>query len=234
MPPGSARKALLLRVGIDRGTGGALAPIFADGRFEYVPIPEPGATGYPSTFAALPARCGGSLAVFVPRRTAGLHPHIDPDFVAWTYGDAAPNKRCQLLRLGPGDPLVFYAGLEPRPAEDIPRLYVIGWHGRGGPQSRPAGDPRRPGIAQAFREHRSFFARPARPAIRTCRWPAARESPSAARPTARGWRGSSAARSRRIWLPGVAAPGYRTLAARPSASCARKLVAARAGGSRRR
>jgi Nucleotide modification associated domain 3 len=35
-----ARKALLLRVGIDRGTGGGLGPIFPDGTFEYVPIPE--------------------------------------------------------------------------------------------------------------------------------------------------------------------------------------------------
>jgi hypothetical protein len=34
------RKALLLRVGIDRGTGGALSRIFADGGFEYLPIPE--------------------------------------------------------------------------------------------------------------------------------------------------------------------------------------------------
>src|SRR5207237_1564496 len=34
------RKALLLRVGIDRGAGGILAPIFPDGSFEYVPPPE--------------------------------------------------------------------------------------------------------------------------------------------------------------------------------------------------
>ena len=33
-------KALLLRVGINRGTGSALAPIFADGSFEDIPIPE--------------------------------------------------------------------------------------------------------------------------------------------------------------------------------------------------
>ena len=33
-------KALLLRVGIDKGTDGALAPIFKDGSFEYIPISE--------------------------------------------------------------------------------------------------------------------------------------------------------------------------------------------------
>lgn len=36
----TANKALLLRVGMDRGTGGALGPIFDDGSFEYTPIPE--------------------------------------------------------------------------------------------------------------------------------------------------------------------------------------------------
>ena len=42
--------ALLLRVGIDKGCGGTLAPIFDDGSFEFVPIPEsvsaPGALTY--------------------------------------------------------------------------------------------------------------------------------------------------------------------------------------------
>lgn len=33
-------KAMLLRVGIDKGCGGVLAPIFEDGSFEYIPIPE--------------------------------------------------------------------------------------------------------------------------------------------------------------------------------------------------
>lgn len=31
---------MLLRVGIDKGCGGALSPIFKDGSFEYIPIPE--------------------------------------------------------------------------------------------------------------------------------------------------------------------------------------------------
>jgi hypothetical protein len=37
---GGVRKILLLRVGIDMGCGGTLGPIFQDGTFEYVPIPE--------------------------------------------------------------------------------------------------------------------------------------------------------------------------------------------------
>lgn len=147
MPPG--RKALLLRVGIDRGTGGTLAPIFADGRFKYVPIPEEGPTRCPYIFAILPVRRGNSLAAFLPRRIAGRHPHADPDFDTFTYGDAAPRKRRQLLRLAPGDLLVFYAGLTPWSAEDIPRLFVIGWlavkevHDLGAPQIRTDPELRR-------------------------------------------------------------------------------------------
>jgi hypothetical protein len=37
------------------------------------------------------------------------------------------HKRRQLLRLEAGDLLVFYAGLEPWPKQDIPRLFAIGW-----------------------------------------------------------------------------------------------------------
>ena len=67
-----------------------------------------------------------SLALVLPPRLAGRHPHVDPDFSTATYGDAAPRKRRQLLRLAPGDMLVFYAGLVPRPVEDRPRLFAIG------------------------------------------------------------------------------------------------------------
>lgn len=31
---------MLLRVGIDKGAGGALSPIFEDGTFEFIPIPK--------------------------------------------------------------------------------------------------------------------------------------------------------------------------------------------------
>lgn len=121
------RNALLLRVGIDRGTGGALSPIFGDGSFEYIPIPEAEPTRSPFTFATLPTRRASSLAALLPPRIASLAPHVDPDFTSFAYGDAAPRKRNQLLRLGPGDLLVFYSGLMPWPIEDIPRLFTIGW-----------------------------------------------------------------------------------------------------------
>ena len=123
---GDSGKALLLRVGIDRGAGGALAPIFQDGRFEYVPIPETSATRSPLTYATLPGRRVSSLATVLPPRLALRRPHLDPDFAAAAYGDAALGKRRQLLRLSRGDVIVFYAGLAPRPPEDRPRLFAIG------------------------------------------------------------------------------------------------------------
>lgn len=122
----SSRKALLLRVGMDRGTGGALGPVFRDGSFEYIPIPEAIPTRCRLTYATLPGRHLRALATVLPARLAQRHPHIDPDFRTATYGDAAPQKRRQLLRLAPGDLLVFYAGLSPRPPEDNPRLFAIG------------------------------------------------------------------------------------------------------------
>jgi Nucleotide modification associated domain 3 len=125
-PDASSRKALLLRVGMDRGTGGALGPIFRDGTFEYIPIPEAVPTRCSLTYATLPGRHVPSLAAVLPARLAERHPHIDPDFRTATYGDAAPRKRRQLLRLAPGDMLLFYTGLAPRPPEDRPRLFATG------------------------------------------------------------------------------------------------------------
>jgi hypothetical protein len=123
----AARKALLLRVGMDRGAGGALGPIFDDGTFEYIPIPEREETSDDRTYATLIGSRGLPLADFLPPRLAQVHPHVDPDFQSETYGDALPRKRRQLSRLEPHDLLVFYCGLAPYPREDTPRLFVIAY-----------------------------------------------------------------------------------------------------------
>jgi hypothetical protein len=122
-------KALLLRVGIDSGCGGTLGPIFSDGTFEYVPIPE--SPQYESQrscyFRDLPARHGGMLAQYVPVRYREAAAHYDPEFETFTYGDPTRNKRAQILRLEYGDLLVFYAGLRPLGFQDKSRLYFIGY-----------------------------------------------------------------------------------------------------------
>ena len=61
-----AMKALLLRVGIDKGCGGTLAPIFDDGSFEFVPIPESVPAPGASTYNDRIGRKGKRLSAYVP------------------------------------------------------------------------------------------------------------------------------------------------------------------------
>jgi hypothetical protein len=119
---------LLLRIGMDLGFGG-LGPLFPDGTFEYVPIPDdPSRISERSLFFRdIPARSGGSVARFVPARHKESPAHYDPEFDTFTYGDPTRNKRRQLLRLGKGDMLVFYAGLRPPEETRGSKLYIIGY-----------------------------------------------------------------------------------------------------------
>lgn len=104
-------KILFLRVGIDRGCGGTLSPIFEDGSFEYVPIPEFSEVAPEKglTYSDLPARSGGTLARFSGSTRLT---HYDPEFETFTYGEPSEPKRSQLLRLAEDDYLVFYAGFQ--------------------------------------------------------------------------------------------------------------------------
>jgi hypothetical protein len=104
-------KTIFLRVGIDRGCGRTLSPRFADGTFEYVPIPESCELlpGRGVAYSDLAARHGGTMD-----RHAGLagFTHYDPEFETFTYGEPSEPKRSQLMRLSTGDYLVFYSGFQ--------------------------------------------------------------------------------------------------------------------------
>jgi hypothetical protein len=120
-------KALLLRVGIDKGCGGTLAPIFDDGSFEFIPIPEgvpaPGAATYNERIG----RRGKRLSAYVPSSIKNAPMHEDPEFLTCTYGDPTL-KRYYLLKLVKGDLLVFYAGLQPYATDNYKEaLYIIGY-----------------------------------------------------------------------------------------------------------
>lgn len=119
---------LLLRVGMDLGFGG-LGPLFPDGTFEFVPIPDDPSQTSDRTlyYRDIPARSGGSIARFVPARHRHSPAHYDPEFETFTYGDPTKNKRRQILRLGSGDLLVFYAGLRPPEQTQGSKLYIIGY-----------------------------------------------------------------------------------------------------------
>ena len=108
-------RALLVRVGADCTDAGGRwnGPVDATtGAFAYVPIPEPEPVlpGLETPFVRWgPAveRLGASLPVPLHDRIA----HADPDFDRLTYGDRRERGRQIREKLGPGDLLVFYAGL---------------------------------------------------------------------------------------------------------------------------
>lgn len=120
-------KGILLRVGIDTGAGGCTAPIFEDNSFEFIPIPEFRATSEERLYVNMVGRVGKKITDFVPKKIKYSHPHYDPEFETFTYGDPTKTKRNQLSKLSPGDLLIFYAGLKRIGSKDKPRLFVIGY-----------------------------------------------------------------------------------------------------------
>lgn len=121
-------KALLLRIGIDKGTDGTLGPIFHDGSFEYIPISEGDPDSHEDrTYKNTIGRTGKPLSAYLPERIGNRTMHFDPEFETFTYGDPTP-KRKYLLKLSKGDLLVFYAGLAPFDnKKHRTALYIIGY-----------------------------------------------------------------------------------------------------------
>lgn len=120
---------MLLRVGIDSGSGGIQGPIFEDGSFEYIPIPD--MRGIDTrTYGNTPGRYASVLADYFPerRRPKVSHQpiHLDPEFETFTYGDPTSPK-ASLRTLQPGDFLAFYSGLEGWDFLCPPALYLIGY-----------------------------------------------------------------------------------------------------------
>jgi hypothetical protein len=108
------RKMVLLRVGIDSGCGGIQGPLFHDGSFDFVCIPDNKGVSV-HTYGNMVGRDGKPLAGYFAgsRRNvmADQHVHVDPEWETFTYGDPTPPKR-SLRNLQSGDLLVFYCGLQ--------------------------------------------------------------------------------------------------------------------------
>jgi len=137
-------KAMLLRVGIDKSCGGSLGPIFPDGTFEYVPIPElKFETKERRTYKNIMGRKNRPLSDYLPSKIQDYPLHFDPEFTTFTYGDTNTKGR-SLLKLSKDDLLIFYAGLTPhdqdtgsdsyrqdirsyRQKEYLSALYIIGY-----------------------------------------------------------------------------------------------------------
>ncbi len=122
-------RVALLRVGIDSGSGGMDGPLFADGTFEFVPIPDSNRLDE-RTYGNQLGRTGTPLSeFFLPARRNAMRSqsiHMDPEFASFTYGDPTSPK-AGLRHLSAGDLLVFYAGLRGYGC-DLPQgLYLIGY-----------------------------------------------------------------------------------------------------------
>lgn len=119
-------KALLVRIGVDQAYGRWNAPVDAEGRFVYVPIPEnlgtrfhPGLKRcYGEVLPALKAFCrehGCDLCgdLRFPEGLVKRAMHLDPDFDCLTYGDEGGRRGAGMVGMVEGDLLVFYGGLRP-------------------------------------------------------------------------------------------------------------------------
>ncbi|HKW87885.1 MAG TPA: hypothetical protein VJN21_03925 [Candidatus Acidoferrales bacterium] len=126
-------RVVLLRVGIDTGSGGIHGPLFKNGDFEFIPICDKR-----NRFGVNLETYGNTkgqkhhkplVEYFPARRREKMRSmclHRDPEFATYTYGDPARPK-AGLRKLRKGDLLVFYCGLEGWDFRCDPSLYIVGY-----------------------------------------------------------------------------------------------------------
>ncbi|WP_254768825.1 hypothetical protein [Salinilacihabitans rarus] len=136
---------VLAGVGADSTNLGALGPLYDDGTFEYVPIPEKTRdTRETETLGSWSLRYDDRTAADLTNRIrprpihdgdrvvagdalASWPLHRDPNFEALTYGEHRTSGYVSRLRaLEPGDVVGFYAGLR-RPGGERAHRYLIGY-----------------------------------------------------------------------------------------------------------
>lgn len=121
-------RGVAINVGANTNQPGFRGPIYADGSFDFVPIPETEPTAAPvPTYGDLP------LSFAVPPDVRDVPVHLDPEFaeygpcVRYTYGDPFPVKARPLLDLAAGDYVFFYATLDYRGEQPPPRWITADW-----------------------------------------------------------------------------------------------------------
>jgi hypothetical protein len=122
-------KVVLLRVGIDTGSGGIHGPLFQDKSFELMPIPDCFGIDL-RTYGNTIGRKGRKLVEYFPlSKQTRIHAqslHVDPEFTTFTYGDPTRPK-AGLRYLEKGDLLIFYCGLGGWDFRCEPALYLVGY-----------------------------------------------------------------------------------------------------------
>ncbi|WP_436926440.1 hypothetical protein [Halosimplex amylolyticum] len=132
---------VLCGVGADTGNVRPVPAVDSEGRFEYVPIPEKGATAETATYGTLECRHRDeSLADLLdgirpgsdgdwitdPEAIRDRRVHRDPNFDALTYGEHRPGYVAKLRDLEPGDAVAFYGGF-PGPDSAYKHRYLFGY-----------------------------------------------------------------------------------------------------------
>jgi len=124
-------KIAMIRVGVDAGCGGIQGPLFKDGSFEFIPIPENSDMTSKHTFGSLIGRHRKPLSdYFPPRRrenVALMGVHNDPDWTNFTYGTYTGSSQSNLQYLEKGDFLIFTCGLQGWYFDCEPAIYLIGY-----------------------------------------------------------------------------------------------------------
>ncbi len=107
-------RSVAINVGANTNDPGFRGPIYPDGSFAFIPIPESEPTSIPvPTYGELEVRCA------LPASVLDTRMHLDPSFAelglceAYTYGDPYGVKARPLLDLSAGDCVYFYASLTP-------------------------------------------------------------------------------------------------------------------------
>ena len=112
------------------------SPVFPDGTFEFIPIPEDRDLTGPHAVRYRDLKSynspGQDLTEYVPRRLWDWPTHNDPEFDSFTYGDNCETipRAASLKRVEPGDFLFFLARLERRPRQQpTPEygFYLVGY-----------------------------------------------------------------------------------------------------------
>jgi hypothetical protein len=109
----------IINVGVNASHGRLRSPLFDDGTFEFIPIPEQGRRRSCPDCETLPryrdleSYNGLHLLNFVPKKHYNYRVHNDPEFVSCTYGDypTISPRAANLKKLKKGDFIFFLARL---------------------------------------------------------------------------------------------------------------------------
>jgi len=109
----------IINVGVNASHGQLRSPVFDDGTFEFIPIPEQGRRRCCPECGTLPRYCdlesfnGLNLSKFIPAKYYHCRVHNDPEFVSYTYGDypTISPRATNLQKVEKGDSIFFLARL---------------------------------------------------------------------------------------------------------------------------